>query len=44
MTINILMHKSWHVWNRDNLEKIERDEKEHADKEAVKKAKQIESV
>ena len=26
MTINILMHKSWHVWNRDNLEKIERDE------------------
>ena len=22
----ILKHKSWHVWNRDNREKVERDE------------------
>ncbi len=27
----ILRHKSWHVWNADNREKVMRDEREHAE-------------
>eukprot|EP00002_Diphylleia_rotans_P031236 TRINITY_DN6480_c0_g1_i6.p1 TRINITY_DN6480_c0_g1~~TRINITY_DN6480_c0_g1_i6.p1 ORF type:complete len:246 (+),score=64.77 TRINITY_DN6480_c0_g1_i6:72-809(+) len=32
--MNILPHKSWHIWNKDNLEKIAKDEAENAAKEA----------
>jgi hypothetical protein len=31
--LNILQHKSWNVWNRDNIEKVLRDEREHKEKE-----------
>jgi hypothetical protein len=43
MTINILMHKSWHVWNRDNQEKVERDEAKHAEKLKEERLKEIEA-
>ncbi len=38
----ILPHKKWHVWNRDNRERVARDEREAADMEQVIKRKQIE--
>ena len=31
--LNILQHKSWHVGNRDNIERVLRDERELAEKE-----------
>jgi hypothetical protein len=34
---NILQHKSWHVWNRDVIEKIDKDEKQHKEEEEKKK-------
>eukprot|EP00658_Telonema_sp_P-2_P062636 TRINITY_DN5131_c0_g1_i2.p1 TRINITY_DN5131_c0_g1~~TRINITY_DN5131_c0_g1_i2.p1 ORF type:complete len:258 (-),score=74.46 TRINITY_DN5131_c0_g1_i2:270-1043(-) len=35
--LNILPQKSWNVWNRDNIEKVRKDEKEHAEAEAAKR-------
>lgn len=34
----ILRHKSWHVWNQDNQEKVLRDERIHRESEEAKKA------
>jgi hypothetical protein len=28
MPLQILKHKSWHVWRRDNIERVEKDERE----------------
>jgi hypothetical protein len=36
--LNILQHKSWNVWNRDNIEKVLKDERELAEKEEKKRA------
>lgn len=33
MTLHILRHKSWHVWNQDALDKVRRDEDAHAKQE-----------
>ncbi len=41
--LNILQHKSWNVWNRDNIEKVLKDERELAEKEE-KKRQQLMSV
>lgn len=38
----ILRHKSWHVWNEDNLARVKRDEEEHAKEEEEKKAQELE--
>ena len=35
--LNILQHKSWNVWNRDNIEKVLKDERELAEKEEQKR-------
>ena len=35
--LNILMHKSWNVWNRDNVEKVLRDERLHREEESKKR-------
>ena len=29
MSLHILHHKSWHVWNEDNMQKVREDEKKH---------------
>ncbi|PRP79327.1 hypothetical protein PROFUN_13021 [Planoprotostelium fungivorum] len=29
MALHLLHHKSWHVWNRDNIAKVKNDEAEH---------------
>ena len=33
--LKILRHKSWHVWNDDNVEKVKRDERKAADEKAA---------
>ncbi|KAK8805780.1 hypothetical protein WA158_002436 [Blastocystis sp. Blastoise] len=35
MSLHILRHKLWHPWNQDNLEKVAKDEEEHAQEEKV---------
>ncbi|CAM9510148.1 unnamed protein product, partial [Heterosigma akashiwo] len=36
----ILRHKSWHVWNQDNIEKVKKDERLAAEEEEKNKEKQ----
>jgi hypothetical protein len=36
----ILPHKSWHVWNRDNVEKVKRDERLHKEEQERKAERQ----
>jgi hypothetical protein len=31
--LRILGHKKWHVWRRDNIERVLRDEREHAEQQ-----------
>lgn len=33
MSIHLLNKKGWHVWNRDNIEKVKRDERLHSEEE-----------
>ena len=44
--LRILPHKSWHVWNFENLQKFEHDEMVHAaeEEEKLKKTRGEESV
>jgi len=42
--LNILMHKDWHVWRSENVEKVLKDEKKHREEEAKKKQDQIQRV
>ena len=42
--LNILQHKKWNVWNRDNIEKVLRDENKHREDEEKKRKKQDEVV
>ncbi len=32
MSLHILRHKKWHVWNQDNVERYEKDESEFMQK------------
>jgi len=41
--MNILPHKSWNVWNRDNREKVENDVKAHKEEEE-KKRKRVQEI
>jgi hypothetical protein len=41
--LNILGKKSWNVWNRDNREKVKRDEDAFAQKEE-KKRRRLEEI
>jgi len=39
---NILQHKSWHVWNRDNRAKVEKDVAAHKEQEEKKRKRVLE--
>ena len=36
--LRILPNKTWHVWKRENIEKVERDERLHAEEQKTKEA------
>eukprot|EP01129_Flabellula_baltica_P011374 TRINITY_DN4965_c0_g1_i2.p1 TRINITY_DN4965_c0_g1~~TRINITY_DN4965_c0_g1_i2.p1 ORF type:complete len:216 (+),score=49.61 TRINITY_DN4965_c0_g1_i2:26-673(+) len=40
MSLNILGHKTWHVWKKDNIDKVLKDEREHEEKMQKIKAEQ----
>jgi len=42
-SIHLLHHKSWHVWSKDNVARIEKDERDAKDKEAKLKAQAIDA-
>jgi len=39
----ILKHKSWNVWNKDNIDKVKKDEAENEAKQAAKDEKRIQA-
>ena len=41
--LNILKHKSFHVWNKDNLEKVAKDEREDEKKQEDKRQRALEA-
>ena len=41
---DILQHKSWHVWNRDNRAKVEKDVAAHKEVEEKKRKRVLEIV
>lgn len=42
--MNLLPHKSWNVWNKDNIEKVRKDEQKLKDEEDRKRKRQTEIV
>ncbi|RLN49544.1 hypothetical protein BBJ28_00016743 [Nothophytophthora sp. Chile5] len=38
--LRILGHKKWHVWRRDNIERVLRDEREHEEQQQALDAEQ----
>ena len=41
--INILHHKPWHVYNRENIDRVERDERAHREREAQRENAEAEA-
>lgn len=41
--LNILPQKSWNVYNRDNLEKVAKDEREHVEAQALKRKETLDA-
>ncbi|ELR18324.1 uncharacterized protein ACA1_371740 [Acanthamoeba castellanii str. Neff] len=41
MSLNILQHKSWHVWTQKNIEKVRKDQEEHRKQEDRKRKREL---
>jgi hypothetical protein len=44
MSLNILQHKSWHVWTQKNIEKVRKDQEEHRKQEDRKRKRELDIV
>jgi hypothetical protein len=44
MSLNILQHKSWHVWTQKNIERVKKDQEENRKQEDRKRKRELDIV